>query len=133
MASIDIQESTGPRRDGLGISCFIFHIGVGGFVLGGWLLTSTDALLCYLAVLPAMATQWAINRGSCLINNVETYLRTGRWRDPHRGEDGKFLLMLCDWLLSVRPSQAAVDRFSYSVLMVLWFLALGHVSWLTHV
>lgn len=132
MASIDIQERTGPRRDGLGISCFIFHIGVGGFVLGGWLLASTDALLFYLVVLPVMASQWAINRGSCLINNIETYLRTGSWRDPHRGEDGKFLLMMCDWLFTVRPDPSAVDRLSYSVVTVLWLLALGHVSWIAY-
>jgi hypothetical protein len=133
MASIDIQERIGPKRDGLGVSCFVLHIGVGGFVLGGWLLSSTEALLLYLVVLPAMATQWAINRGSCLINNVETYIRTGRWRDPHCGEEGKFLLMMCDWFFSTRPSPQAVDRFSYSIVIFLWFLALGHVSWLTHI
>src|SRR6185437_4113095 len=54
VASIDIQETAGPRKDGLGLSCFVFHVAFGGFVLAGWLVSSTEALLVYLVLLPAM-------------------------------------------------------------------------------
>jgi hypothetical protein len=84
----------------------------------------------YLVLLPAMATQWAINRGSCIINNLESWLRSGRWHDPGNLEEGGFLLMLCDWMFVMRPSPVAVDRFSYVVVLFLWLLALGHFSWL---
>ena len=133
MASIDIQESSGPKRDRLGLSCFIFHLIVGAFVLAGWLISSYEALVLYLVLLPAMATQWAINRGSCIINNVESWFRTGQWRDPRNPEEGGFLLMLCDWLFTIRPSPLALDRMSYAVVIFLWLLALGHVSWLAMV
>ena len=133
MASIDIQEYTGPKRDRLGFSCFAFHLMVGAFVLAGWLISSYDALVLYLVLLPVMATQWAINRGSCIINNVESWLRTGHWRDPENPEEGGFLLMLCDWLFTIRPSPLALDRFSYVVVVLLWLLALGHFSWLAMV
>ena len=126
MALIDIQETRGPRRDGLGHSCLIFHLAVGAFVLAGWLISSTEALLFYLFLLPAMATQWAVNKGSCIINNIETWLRTGRWRDQESGEDGRYLAMLCDWFFAVRPEPAALDLFSYSVILVLWVLGLDH-------
>jgi hypothetical protein len=126
MALIDIQERMAPKRDRLGLSCFAFHMVLGAFVLAGWLISSTEALLFYLVLLPAMATQWAVNRGSCMINNIETWLRTGRWRDPENGEDGRFLLMMCDWLFALRPDTAALDRLSYSVILVLWVLGLGH-------
>jgi len=131
MAWIDVQERMGPNRDGLGVSCLIFHLTVGTFILAGWLISSTEALLFYLALVPAMATQWAVNQGSCIINNIETWMRTGRWRDEERGEDGRFLVMLSDWLFAVRPDAGAVDRLSYSVLLVLWCLALAHFSVLT--
>jgi len=130
MASIDIQESSGPRRDSLGLSCFVFHLMVGVFVLAGWLISSYEALTFYLILLPAMATQWAINRGSCIINNLESWARTGQWRDPRNPEEGGFLLMLFDWLFTIRPSPLALDRMSYAVVIFLWLLALGHVSWL---
>ena len=130
MASIDIQESYGPRRDRLGFSCFLFHLAVGAFVLIGWLLSSYEALMFYLVLLPAMATQWVVNKGSCVINNIESWLRTGQWRDPTNPEEGGFLSMLCDWLFAMRPSPVVLDRFSYAVVVFLWLLALGHISWL---
>jgi hypothetical protein len=131
MASIDIQESAGPRRDRLGLSCFAFHMGLGAFVMVGWLLSSAEVLMIYMVLLPIMAMQWVINRGSCIINNIETWLRTGSWRDPRNGEDGRFLIVLCDWLFGTQPDRVSVDRFSYAVVAFLWFLALGHYSWLS--
>ncbi len=128
MALIDIQERMGPKRDRLGLSCLVFHMALGAFVLAGWLISSTEALLFYLVLLPAMATQWAVNQGSCVINNIETWLRTGRWRDHEDGEDGRFLVMMCDWLFALRPDPAALDRLCYSVVLFLWFLGLGHFS-----
>ena len=133
MASIDIQESYGPKRDSLGLSFFVFHLVVGAFVLAGWVISSSEALMFYLVLLPAMATQWAINRGSCIINNVESWLRTGHWRDPTNSEEGGFLLMLSDWFFTMRPSPVAIDRLSYAIVVFLWLLALGHFSWLAMV
>ena len=109
----------------------IFHMAVGAFVLGGWLITSAEGLLFYLLLLPAMAIQWAVNQGSCVINNIETWLRTGRWRDQENGEDGRYLMMLCDWLFTTRPDPMALDLLSYSVVLVLWLLGLDHFYLLT--
>ena len=116
--------------DRLGLSCFLFHLAVGGFVLAGWLISSYEGLMFYLGLLPAMATQWAVNRRTCVINNLESWIRTGRWRDPESCEEGGFLLMLCDWLFAIRPSAAVIDLLSYGAVFILWLLALGHISWL---
>jgi hypothetical protein len=76
-----------------------------------------------------MALQWIINRRSCLINNIETWLRTGRWRDPVvNPEEGRFLETLCDRLFALRPDPGAMDRMSYVVVVLLWLLGLGHLS-----
>ena len=131
MASIDIQEQAGPRKDGLGLSCFLLHLAVGGFVLAGWLIASYPTLMFYLVLLPALAAQWVVNRRTCIINNLESWIRTGHWHDPRNREEGGFLLMICDWLFALRPGPVAIDRFSYCVVFFLWLLALGHVSWLT--
>ena len=128
MASIDVQERAVSKKDGLGLSFLMLHLGVGGFVLTGWLFASFEALLLYLFLLPAMAVQWALNRRSCLINNLESWLRTGQWRDPCSHEEGQFLEMLCDRLFALRPGPAAVDRISYATVLLLWLLALGHLS-----
>jgi hypothetical protein len=130
MASIDIQETAGPKKDGLGLSCFVFHVGFGGFVLAGWLLSSTEALIVYMLLLPAMAVQWAINRRTCIINNLESWLRSGQWHDPGNREEGGFLAMLFEWVFAMRPSPNFLDRLSYTAVLFLWLLALGHFSWM---
>ena len=130
MASVDIQQAAGPKRDVLGLSCFTSHLALSGFVLAGWLIPSTAFLLFYLALLPSMAAQWSINRRSCVINNFESWLRTGRWHDANNREVGGFLAMLCEWLLAVRPSAIFLDRLAYCAVLFLWLLGAGHAFWL---
>jgi hypothetical protein len=131
MASIDIQEVVGPRRDRLGMTLFALHLVIGAFALTGWLISSYDALAFYMVLLPGMAAQWAVNSRTCIINNFESWIRTGRWHDPQNCEEGGFLLMISDWLFAVRPNSISIDRFSYGVVFFLWLLALGHLSWMT--
>ena len=78
-------------------------MGIGAFVLAGWVLPFAEALGFYLVLLPMMAGQWVINRGSCILNNIETWLRSGRWRDSSNPEEGHFLAMLSYWLFRIRP------------------------------
>src|SRR5215472_16590999 len=82
----------GPQTDGLGIGCFLFHMSVGAYVLVGWIVSCQPALLLYLALLPAMATSWGLNRHSCILNNLESFIRSGRWRDPENRAEAAFLL-----------------------------------------
>jgi hypothetical protein len=129
MASIDVQEREGWRKDGLGLSFLVLHLSIGGFVLTGWLISSFEALVFYLILLPLMAAQWVFNQRSCLINNFETWLRTGRWRDPCANpEEGRFLEALFDRLFALRPLPGAMDRLSYATVVLLWLLGLGHLS-----
>ena len=129
MASVDLQELQGARKDGLGLSFLIVHLTIGGFVLTGWLISSFEVLIIYLTLLPMMAGQWAINERSCLINNLESWLRTGRWRDPcNNPEEGRFLEMLCHRLFAARLAPTFVDRLSYASVLLLWLLGLGHLS-----
>lgn len=133
MSSIDFDDrrvfQAGPRLDGIGLSFFLTHLVIGAYVVFGWLVSPAPALTVYLLLLPAMATQWYVNRGSCVMNNVESWLRSGRWRDPNNPEEGGFLLMLCHWLFRVRPHPLVLDRFSYATVLILWILAASRLSW----
>src|SRR5262245_58808304 len=113
MASIDFDDRSarvGPRLDALGLSLFVFHIFVAFYVLFGWFLSSGPALLFYLFLLPLLVTQWRFNKGCCVINNIESWLRTGRWRDPTSCEEGAFLLMLSHWMFRLKPNPKDLDR-----------------------
>jgi len=133
MASIDFHDRdecrVGPRLDGLGLSFLLSHLAVGAYILFGWIVSSPPALAFYLLLLPAIVTQWYVNRGSCVMNNLESWLRSGRWRDPHNPEEAGFLLMLCRWLFRIRPHPAVLDRFCYATILVLWLLAVSRFSW----
>jgi len=127
MASVDIRKKATSRKDALGLSFLLAHTGIGGFVLAGWLIASYETLLIYLVLLPTMAAQWVVNQRSCIINNLESWIRTGQWRDPRNPEEGGFVLMLCEALFDARPSPTRIDHCSYCVVAFLWFLGIGHL------
>ena len=133
MSSIDFDDrrqcQTGPRMDGLGLSFLITHLAIGAYILFGWFVSPEPALSLYLLLLPALAAQWYVNRGSCVMNNFESWLRSGRWRDPSNPEEGGWLLMLCQWLFRARPHPVVLDRVCYAAVLVLWLLAASRFSW----
>jgi len=133
MASIDFHDRdecpAGPRLDGLGLTFFLSHLVVGAYICLGWILSSPWTLPFYLLLLPAIMTQWYVNQGSCVMNNIESLLRSGRWRDPSNPEEGGWLLMLCQWLFRARPHPVVLDRVCYAAVLVLWLLAASRFSW----
>ena len=133
MASIDYEDcrecQPGPRLDGIGFTFFVTHLAIGFYILVGWIVSSPPALVFYLLLLPLIATQWYVNRGSCVVNNMESWLRSGRWRDPSNPEEGGFLRMLCHWAFRVRPHPVVLDRFCYGTVLILWLLAASRFSW----
>ena len=89
------------------------------------------ALIFYLVFLPAMFLQWRMNSSSCVLNNIESLIRTGRWRDPANREEGAWLRTLVNdktgWNLSAR----GMDVFMHSVMLLFWLLALARLQgWL---
>lgn len=133
MSSIDYEHrnesQSGPRLDRIGLSFFVTHLVIGAYILLGWVVSPAPALTLYLLLLPAIAMQWYVNRGSCVMNNIESWLRCGRWRDPANPEEGRFLLMLCHWLFRSRPHPVVLDKFSYATVLILWVLAASRFSW----
>ena len=116
--------------DGLGLTFFLSHLVVGAYICLGWYLSPEWTLPFYLLLLTAVMTQWYVNQGSCVMNNVESWLRSGRWRDPSNPEEGGFLLMLCQFMFRVRPHPTVLDRVSYAAMFVFWLLAVSRFSWI---
>jgi hypothetical protein len=128
MASIDCEEDRrGPKTDLIGISLFAIHAGVSTYLMCGWIVSSIDSLAFYLLLLPVIALQWHVNLSSCVLNNFESWLRTGCWRHPSNREEGGFLLMLSDWLFGVRPSAELLNGLAYATLVVLWTVGAAHL------
>ena len=115
------------RRDALGKFCFVVHFLPLLYVLSGWAVPWRVALIVYLVFLPAMFLQWRLNGGSCVLNNMESFIRTGRWRDPANREEGAWLRTTLGDCTGWNLSRAQMDAVMNTVLAILWLTALARL------
>ncbi len=115
-----------PKRDALGWACFLVHIGILVFIVTGWALR--PVLIVYLVFVPVMVLQWHLNKGACILNNLESLIRTGRWRDPLSREEGVWLKTLIHDVTGWQLTARHVDLISYAVMTVLWGVALWRAT-----
>ena len=127
MVSVDFTRlPRSEKSDRLGFALFLIHLGVGAFVVFGWAIPSHNVLGFYLVFLPAMAGQWVVNRGSCVINNLESWFRSGRWRDAANPQEGRFFETVCLKVFRRAPDPARADAVCYGGVTLLWILGFGH-------
>jgi hypothetical protein len=123
-----MSKTRGGRRDALAIVFFALHIVVLIYILIGWALPVGVAL--YVVFLPLMILHWWLNRNSCALNNVESLIRTGHWRDPRNSEEGAWLKALIRSAVGVDLSVAHTEVISYVLIAGLWGLGLWHwLAW----
>ncbi len=122
------HKPVGPNRDFLGLSFFLVHLFICAYIIFGWVVPSTSALVFYLVFLPLVAMQWLVNSGSCIISNLETLARTRRWRDPNSAREGRFISTAAFSLLGLNTSPSDVDSLSFCALFILWLLGFIHLS-----
>ena len=116
-------------RDGLGNFCFYLHFAVMIYIVTGWIVPLHRALYFYLGFLPAVAVQWQFNKNSCVLNNIESLIRSGQWRDPHNKEEGAWLQTLALNVTGILFKPWQMDAFTYFILAIFWMAALSHLLW----
>lgn len=120
---------TGAAARALSVSCHYLHIGIMLFILLGWVVPVDGALMAHLALVPSLLLIWYFNGCSCPLNNVESYLLKGVWRDPDNREEGSFLVVLVEQYLGMQPSQRQMDMITYLIMAMAWLLSALHL-WL---
>jgi hypothetical protein len=114
-------------RDALGWACFLIHVAVLAGVVLGWALPGRDWLAAYLVFLPLMFLHWKLNRGACILSNLENWLRHRRWRAQQTNrEEGAWLRTVLADTTGVALTQARMDAVIYSAMAVFWLLGLAH-------
>jgi hypothetical protein len=114
----------GTARDLLGQAFFWFHFFVLIYILAGWVLPWRPALVFYDLFLPAIAVQWWFNQNSCVLNNIESKIRTGSWRNAANPEEGAWLRNLIRSWLGIPLTHLQGEILTYGVLALLWFVGL---------
>jgi len=128
MSEIPPTATLGKRkRDALAQVCFALHLAVMIFIIFGWAVPLRSLLFFYIAFLPAVVLQWQFNKSSCVLNNIESLLRSGGWRDPENVEEGAWLLGLVRSVLGIELRPAHLDAFVHTMLAVFWGLGVGHL------
>ena len=122
----DVTES--PQRDFLGRVFFWLHFAVMLYILAGWAAPFRAALIFYELFLPAVAAQWWFNQNSCVLNNLESKIRTGSWRSAANPEEGAWLLMLIQRWFGVPVTPFQIEVLTYAVLALLWSVGLWRLS-----
>lgn len=127
-AMADAAAAPLQKRDLLGNFCFYLHLAVMVFVVGGWLLPWRAALVVHLVMVPGMVLIWQLNKDTCILNNIENWLRDGKWRNKEANpEEGAWLLTLARNVTGFEFSATFIDRLTYSVLVLAWLVSLARL------
>ena len=121
------EPHSGTRRDLLGSLCFYLHFAIMILIVVGWLVPNRIELVAYLIFLPAVTVQWWFNKNSCLLNNVESFLRSGSWRSSSNPEEGAWLATLARNTLGIEPTPLQTDVFTYAIMALFWSLGFWHL------
>ncbi len=117
------------KRDLLGNVCFYLHFAVMIFILAGWAIPLAPLLVFYLVFIPAVAIQWQFNKNSCVLNNIESLLRFGRWRAEQNAEEGAWLMTLIKNATGIELKPWHIDVITYGIMLSLWSAAFSHLMW----
>lgn len=124
-----LPSEAAEARDLLGNVCFYLHFAVMIYIVLGWAVPVNAMLVFYVCFLPLVAIQWQFNKNSCVLNNMESLIRSGRWRDPHNKEEGAWLLTLATNLFGYPLKAWHIEVFTYFILVMLWSAGLSHLLW----
>ena len=117
------------KRDLLGNFCFYLHFAVMIFIVAGWAIPVRAILFFYLGFLPLVALHWQINKNSCVLNNIESWLRFGTWRAEQNAEEGAWLMTLIRNVTGIELMPWQVDFITYGIMALLWTAGLSHLYW----
>jgi len=120
---------TGMAAHALSTTCHYLHLGIMLFIMLGWVVPLDGALLAHLVLVPMILSLWYLNDCSCPLNNIESYLLKGLWRDPDNREEGSFVVVVVEQYLGMQPTQRAMDTITYAIMGLAWMLSGVHL-WL---
>ena len=106
--------------------CHVLHLGLMFFILLGWVVPHSGTLVTHLVFVPLVIISWMFNANSCPLNNIETWLTKGTWRDPDHREQGSFLVVVVETYLGLHPTQRQMDMITYGLMALAWLLSLAH-------
>jgi len=102
------------------------HLAVLLFVLLGWTLPWKAALLAHIITIPLVVLQWRFNNGTCLLTNLENFVRGGA--PPKSTQQGQFIKSLLKFFCDPLPPDHKIKIGLYAVIWSAWSVSV--LRWL---
>ncbi len=102
------------------------HWGALGYACFGWLIPDATALWVHMGFVFATLLQWLVNRDTCILDSIRSWLMTGAWRAKSvNPEEGRWIASQLERLIR-RP----VPTFVANIVIYVMIFVLGLLSWL---
>lgn len=108
----------------------LIHLFVLLFVIFGWILPSYSLLLIHLVFIPVMIGQWQLNQGTCILTNIENYLRGNQ--QVKNQQQGQFIKGILGKVFNPLPTDATIKKIVYVVIAISWLVSAFRVWWMSY-
>ena len=105
----------------------ISHLAILIFVVFGWLIANPTVLTTHLIFLPIMIVQWQFNQGTCILTNLENYVK-GEVAEKTE-QQGQFIKTILGKFFNPLPTDATLKKVVYGIVFLSWLLSASHL-WL---
>jgi hypothetical protein len=105
----------------------ILHWAVVPYGLLAWLWPHPIWLAVHLVFIPAIIIQWQVNNGVCVLNSLESWLRTGQWRDEEDTHQGGWVSSILARYVGISLSDTSINWLVYGLLGLSWVISLVRI------
>lgn len=102
----------------------IYHWALIPYTMLAWIWPQPVWLIVHLILIPALMIQWHLNRGVCILNNLESWLRTGRWHDHRDALQGRWIAGMIERHTGITLSERSANWLVYGAASVSWGISL---------
>ncbi len=106
----------------------LLHYSLIPVMLLAWMVPSSTVLIAHLIAVPLLVLQWRLNGDVCLLNNVESWLRRGRWRDKADPDQGQWIRGIVARLTGIQLGPRGVSILVNSLLALSWSFSWVHLA-----
>ncbi len=90
------------------------------YILLGWAAPHRGWLIVHALAVPLLILQWIVNRQTCVLANIVSWLRTGRWWDETDPDQGAWIATLIRRFTGIGLTPIQVNALVYGLVLTAW-------------
>ena len=114
-----------PMRSYMIKSLRFIHLLVLVFMLIGWAFPWKAAWIAHAVTIPAMMLQWRFNKGTCLLTNLENFIKGNLVE--RNAQQGQFIKGLLGKCFNPLPADHKIKFWLYAILWTVFAVSSGRI------